>query len=303
MPRGRSAQPKLSKPARSLQYGADAVVALAARIGAGPLNPAARAAGLLGGRLSRSSRLAGGDLSEVVAIGLDDGREAVVKGGPAPRTEARMLAAIRAAGAAAPAVLAVDDSVLVLERLDDRGRLDDAWPELGRVLATLHAALGARYGWDEDYAFGDVAIENAASDDWCDFWAARRLRNQLRHLPRKIAARVDALAGDLGNRLPQRPRAALLHGDLWSGNVLTANGRVSGLVDPACYYGHCEVDFAMLRLFAAPDDALFETYGPLEPGHEARLPIYQLWPALVHYRLFGGGYLGMVDRLLAQARV
>src|SRR5690606_6786281 len=101
--------------------------------------------------------------------------------------------------------------------------------------------------------------------------------------------------------LPRRPAPALLHGDLWSGNVLAEGGCVTGLIDPACYYGHCEVDLAMLRLFGRPRSVFFEAYGPLEPGHAERLAIYQLWPALVHLRLFGASYRPLVERLLDEA--
>ena len=70
------------------------------------------------------------------------------------------------------------------------------------------------------------------------------------------------------------------------------------LIDPACYHGHAEVDLAMLSLFGTPGPMFRETYGPSEPGLEARRPVYQLWPALVHLRLFGSGYQGLVERLL-----
>ncbi len=63
---------------------------------------------------------------------------------------------------------------------------------------------------------------------------------------------MEALAADLPNRLPAHPPAALLHGDLWGGNVLAAGNRVSALIDPACYYGHAEVDIAMLEMFELP---------------------------------------------------
>jgi fructosamine-3-kinase len=272
---------------------------------------AERAAGLLGARLMRALPIAGGDLSEVVAIELDDGRTAIVKSGPNPATEADMLAAIGASGAPAPAVLAHDDATLVLERMPAGGCIDDAWSDLGAALARLHAAgpdvrapdSAAVYGWPADYAFGVVAIENGMSDDWAGFWAARRLGNQVAHLPRSIAVRVDTLAADLPNRLPAAPRPALLHGDLWGGNILVSDQRVSGLIDPACYYGDREVDFAMLRLFDRPDRRLFDVCGDLEPGSDERLAIYQLWPALVHLRLFGAGYRGLVERLLTASGV
>jgi fructosamine-3-kinase len=79
---------------------------------------------------------------------------------------------------------------------------------------------------------------------------------------------------------------------------LVAGDRVSGLIDPACYHGHTEVDLAMLGLFDQPDAAFYEAYGLLEPGHDERTAIYRLWPALVHMRLFGAGYRPMVERLL-----
>jgi fructosamine-3-kinase len=261
------------------------------------------AAALLGGELQSIATVGGGDLSLVLRIVLSDGRRAIVKGGPAPATEAAMLDAIRAAGAPAPVVLGCDTSVLVLEELPDDGRLDTAWGSLGTTLARLHGAEGDRFGWSADYAFGRVTIENGWDSRWPSFWAERRLANQAAHLPADLARRVSALAADLPNRLPAEPAAVLLHGDLWSGNVLASGGEVSGLIDPACYYGHREVDLAMLRLFGHPDTALFDAYGGLEPDHQSRLPLYQLWPALVHLRLFGGGYRPLVERLLAQAGV
>lgn len=273
-----------------------------------PEDLAQRAAALLGARLSRATAVAGGDLSAVLAIDLDDGRAAIVKGGPSPPLEARMLEAIAATGAPTPAVLACDEDVLVLERLPDRGRIDAAWRDLGAVLARLHAAdsdvdAAPRYGWHAAYAFGEVAIDNRWSESWPAFWAERRLSNQARFLPRPLAARIESLARDLGNRLPASPRPALLHGDLWTGNILVAGSRISGLIDPACYYGDAEVDLAMLRLFGSPGPELLETYGAPRAGHALRLPIYQLWPALVHLRLFGAAYRSLVERLLDAAGV
>jgi fructosamine-3-kinase len=263
----------------------------------------AAGARLLGGTLQRSEPLGGGDLSQIARIWLADGRQAIVKGGPAPRAEAAMLEAIAASGAPAPAVLASDDEVLVIQALPTGGSLSTAWSSLAAALATLHRTTGERYGWAEDYAFGPVAIVNRWTDEWPDFWAKRRLLVHLAHLPAALARRVETLAAVLPDRIPRRPPLALLHGDLWGGNVLTAGDRVSGLIDPACYYGHVEVDLAMLTLFDRPDAAFFHAYGHLEPGHGERRSVYQLWPALVHLRLFGSGYRPLVERLLSAAGV
>ncbi|MBK5958736.1 aminoglycoside phosphotransferase [Rhodoplanes elegans] len=258
-------------------------------------------AALLGGRLVVAHSLGGGDLSEIVRITLEDGRTAIVKSGPAPPTEAAMLRAIAAAGATAPAVLAVSDAALVIEVLPAAGSVDAAWGDLGRVLARLHATTARHYGWPVDYAFGPVAIVSAFADDWPTFWGERRLLVNVPHIPGALARRIETLAVDLRNRLPARPPAALLHGDLWTGNVLVDGDRITGLIDPACYHGHGEVDIAMLSLFGRPSPAFFDAYGPLAPGHAERLAIYSLWPALVHLRLFGAGYRSMVERFLDAA--
>ena len=54
----------------------------------------------------------------------------------------------------------------------------------------------------------------------------------------------------------------------------------------------------MLSLFGEPPPAFWESYGELPAGWEERRPLYQLFPALVHLRLFGASYGAMVDRLL-----
>jgi fructosamine-3-kinase len=117
-------------------------------------------------------------------------------------------------------------------------------------------------------------------------------------LDRPWRERVDRLEARCSELLPRSPAASLLHGDLWTGNILVQGGRLSALIDPACYHGHQEVDLAMLTLFGAPPREFWDAYGGLDQGWEERRLAYQLFPALVHLRLFGHSYAGMADRLL-----
>ena len=48
-------------------------------------------------------------------------------------------------------------------------------------------------------------------------------------------------------REPEFP--SLLHGDLWSGNILTGPDGKAWLIDPAAYVGDFEADLAMTQLF------------------------------------------------------
>jgi len=209
------------------------------------------------------------------------------------------------------------EACLLLEWLEP-GRPDDAhWERLGRGLAEMHRMRGDgdRWGWERDGFIGPLPQPNGASGSWAEFWWERRLEPQLRRS--HDSGRRPGQARDwdlLRQRLPELVGAAeaegasLLHGDLWSGNVLAAadgDGATPALVDPAAYRGHREVDLAMADLFggfpAAFHDAYRESW-PLQPGYvPARRAAYQLFYLLVHVNLFGAGYVSRTEQALRDA--
>ena len=100
--------------------------------------------------------------------------------------------------------------------------------------------------------------------------------------------------------LPKEP-PALLHGDLWQGNLLCNENYNPVLIDPAIYYGHKEIDLAMLFLFGnVPDEAFaeYELIYPIEKGWKERMDISQLYPLMVHLVLFGNSYQTAVNSIL-----
>ena len=164
--------------------------------------------------------LHGGDLSEVKRLGFAEGPDLVAKLGPLVDREARMLAALAEAGVHAPRVVGHSGEVLLLEALDEVRPGPKHWARFGEDLARLHQTTGPGYGWTEDYAFGPVTIYNAPMDDWPRFWAERRLLPFVSALDPGLAQRVERLADRLGALLPAAPAPGLLHGDLWTGNLI-----------------------------------------------------------------------------------
>lgn len=265
---------------------------------------AARVAVLAGVTEDRLERLAGGDLSEVLLVQRPDGRLTVAKGGPALAVEASMLRSLLSAGVPAPLVEGEHEGVLLLEHIDNDGIFSPlAWADIGTAIRRLHRRTSERYGWPVDYRIGTIEFANREGEDWPVFWGQQRLAATASVLDRPWRERVEKLVLRLPDMLPPSPAAAHLHGDLWSGNILVQGGKLAALIDPACYFGHSEVDLAMLTLFDTVPDEFWQSYGEPEPGWPERQPVYQLLPALMHLRLFGASYAGMVDRLLETAGV
>ena len=247
----------------------------------------------------RLEPLAAESVSEVLLVRRADGARSVAKASPAVGAEAAMLRALLGAGLPAPLVEGEHEGVLLLAHVENDGLFSPrAWADIGARIRRLHERTGAAYGWPVDYAIGTVTFDNRESADWPRFWGEQRLIATASLLDRPWRERIERLAARLHDLLPAAPPAALLHGDLWTGNMLVGGGRLVGLIDPACYHGDAEVDLAMLDLFSPPSEEFREAYGALAPGWLERRPIYQLFPALVHVRLWGPGYHAMVDRLL-----
>lgn len=210
-------------------------------------------------------------------------------------TEADGLAALRAAGAHVPRVLEVRTDRLVLEEVTG----DGDWAACARRLAAVHRTTGEAFGWHRDGVIGPLPMGNDAGGDWPTFYVRHRLEPWVDDLPPAGRRRLrDAIEdGRLAALLDHDPPPSLVHGDLWSGNVVGGQW----LIDPAIHHADRELDLAMARLFGGFPEAFFAAYDeawPLDDGWERRLPALQLFHLLVHVRLFGAGYVRQVlDRL------
>lgn len=253
---------------------------------------------LAGSPVVQQQRFPGGDISGASEVRLADGRVVVAKYGPVVDIESRMLKTMALSDAPIPAVLEQEDDVLLIERLPSDGSLTGkAWLSLAEALHAVHARRGDAFGWHEDYALRHIAVENSALVDWPQFWSERRLLCHVPHLAVPLGRRIERLAMKMHEVLTAQPAPCLLHGDLWGGNVLVCEDKVSGLIDPCAYFGDREVDAASLTLFDDPPEYFFEALD-FDEGWRNRQPVYRLWMWLVHVRLFGSSYVSAVEREL-----
>jgi len=218
--------------------------------------------------------------------------------------EARGLELLRVDdGPPIPQVITVERDRLVLEWIEPGQPTVEAARQFGRALAAVHRSGGDSFGADHDGYIATLVQDNTRTSGWPEFYAERRVWPLLRQAVDRgaIASPDRVVIEQLIEALPDVSRSpeppALIHGDLWSGNVhWAADGRV-WLIDAASAHdGHRETDLAMLALFGAPhlDDivAAYDDVHPLAEGWRSRVPLHQVFPLLVHAVLFGGGYGG-----------
>jgi fructosamine-3-kinase len=252
-------------------------------------------------------RLADGRRLAVKARRVDQGRDSNLQ------LEAYMLGELaRLSELPVPHVHYADASLLVMDYIahDGGGITPRVERHAGELIAALHAVKREAFGYDRDSLIGPLHQPNPRSDRWVPFFRDQRLLFMARTahaegaLPSSLLIRIERLAERIGEHLIEPAHPSLLHGDLWTGNVLVRQGRIAGFVDPAIYCGHPEIELAFATLFGTFGRAFFAAYQerlPLAPGfHKERREIYNLYPRLVHVRLFGSGYLAGIEATLAR---
>jgi fructosamine-3-kinase len=262
------------------------------------------------------SPLSGGCIGEVYRVELADLSQCVCKVGRDGETgldiEGFMLRYLaERSELPVPKVLYSSSNLLVMEFIEgDSAFSSSAEHDAASLLARLHSISSEKFGLDRDTLIGGLHQPNTQSDSWISFFRDQRLIHfsQLAMTEGKMGLdtfrRLDKFASKLDQFISEPERPALLHGDVWTTNVLAGHDKITGFLDPAVHYGHPEIELAFITLFNTFGEAFFTRYDELNPIQagffEERKDIYNLYPLLVHVRLFGGGYLRSVENTLAR---
>ncbi len=197
-------------------------------------------------------------------------------------------------------------SYLLMEYEQPAQHTNDYWELFAKQLARLHELKNNLFGLDHDNYIGSLVQSNKTSNDLIYFLITQRFE-PLIHIARDnrlfTASDIhyfESVFNKLENLIPYE-EPTLIHGDLWSGNLIVNKQGQPVLIDPAVYYGHREWDIAMTKLFGGfPEKfySVYNDYNPLIKGWEQRIEINQLYPLLVHVILFGETYVSQVRYII-----
>jgi fructosamine-3-kinase len=268
----------------------------------------------LGERLRSVRPMGGGCIGEVYRVELTNGATLVAKvdreGDSHLEREAYMLRYLREkSDLPVPEVYHGSNALLLMEFVEGNSRFSEgAERHAAELLAALHGITAGAYGHERDTLIGSLDQPNPWTQSWIEFFRERRLlhlawvAHEAGRLPAADLERVERLAERLDEYLEEPGRPSLIHGDVWSANVLAKGARIMAFLDPAIYHADPEIELAFISLFNSFGEPFFERYQEIRgirPGFfEERRDLYNLYPLLVHVYFFGGGYLGSVRSTL-----
>ncbi len=257
--------------------------------------------------------LSGGMISEVVKISFENRQPLVAKLSQSDHNltiEAYMLDyLITHSELPIPKVIHAEKQLLLIDYIDSgTGLSSNIQSELGQMIAQLHQVTADQYGLERDTLIGPLHQPNPKSDSWIDFFRDERLLYMAEialksgNLPKPTYARILKLAEKLADYIIEPSTPTLIHGDMWTTNILVKDDHVVGIIDPSVYYAHNEMELAYMTLFDTVGQAFFESYQQIMPidadFFTVRRHIYGLYPLLVHVKIFGGSYANLVDATL-----
>jgi len=197
-----------------------------------------------------------------------------------------------------PEVIAQGSEYLLLNYIESGNGHPQSSLLFGQQLAALHSHNADEFGLDHNNYIGKLEQCNRKHADWICFFIKERIEPQIKiaidsgELPVVAAQYWEKLISRLGEIFPTA-KPSLLHGDLWSGNYFFDITGNAVLFDPAVYFGHPEMELAFTRMFGGFSGTFYDGYSsvsPIETGFLERVPVYNLYPLLVHVNLFGGHY-------------
>lgn len=205
-----------------------------------------------------------------------------------------------------PEIFYYDNNIIILNFIEEGTKSINFDKYFARELVKIHKVKNKKYGLHEDNFIGANVQKNIYTDSWSDFFLKYRLGYQVELAISNGYTELKELFQraylNIKNTLEENiDEPTLLHGDLWSGNVISDESGKLYTIDPAVYYGVRECDIAMTTLFGGFSKEFYKEYNrlyPLKKGWEDRVDLYNLYHILNHLNIFGRNYLSSTLKIL-----
>ena len=198
-----------------------------------------------------------------------------------------------------------DIEILLIEWIDMQN-IDQKM--LGKGLGEMHlnsAEFNPKsFGYPVKGFIGTTEQKQGWENNWIDCFLNLRIIPQISILKSNVLDSetikkvIEKIKLELVNH---KPINALVHGDLWSGNIGIDKSGKGVIFDPASWWADNEVDIAMTKLFGGFRKEFYEEYYkvfPRKEGFENRIMIYNFYHILNHANMFGGSYLNQVKNYI-----
>ena len=183
-----------------------------------------------------------------------------------------------------------------------------------RSIIKIHSISNNLYGFNFNTQIGALEQINDFENNWATFFINKRLNpifeaaNLENYMGSFVNKKINFLFKNINNFIPNNPRASLLHGDLWEGNILFKKNKFIGFIDPGSFFGHNEMEVAYLRWFNPSfiDSKFLEKYNDyikLDKNYLTYEPAYQLYYALCNVALWDKSYIKETKKLLLKLKV
>ncbi len=209
---------------------------------------------------------------------------------------------------ATPLVIDYTNDYLLIEYIESSPITIQCFKTAGKQLARMHMITHSKCGFSSNNFIGKSIQINTQHENWAHFFYTNRIQAQLviaqknNKANQELIELVEKSQDPIIEMLEVSPQPhSLLHGDLWSGNILSNTCGTPYLVDTAVYYGNRESDIAMTTLFGGFPPEFYSAYNqeyPLNTDYVQREKIYQLYHIFNHYNLFGIAYYNRLIHIL-----
>ena len=178
----------------------------------------------------------------------------------------------------------------------------------GENIAKFHSKKESFYGYEYDTSIGSLLQVNNISQSWKKFYLHQRFDCLISKLKKTLSINTELndkiliIRDYIERNLYEPTVSTLIHGDIWSGNILVENDGAPKIIDPALFYADNEYELAYIYLNGTFGRGFYESYNYYNPVcndfWSFKIYVYQIIPLMQYALLDGSIYLREIEKIL-----